>query len=149
MASESNNKFSCLIIGSGTLPIRCAEILLRGGHEICAVVSADPQLRKWANDKNLPSLVPGNNLAEQIEKPFDYLFSIVNEHILREDILRLPRKLAINYHDAPLPRYAGTHATSWALMNGEKSHGISWHVITDLVDGGDILRQKHIDIAPR
>ena len=148
MASESNNKFSCLIIGGGTLPIRCAEILLRGGHEICAVISADPQLRKWANDKNLPSLVPGNSLAEQIEKPFDYLFSIVNENILREDILRLPRKLAINYHDAPLPRYAGTHATSWALMNRETTHGISWHVISDLVDGGDILRQKDIDIAP-
>ena len=148
MASESNNKFSCLIIGGGTLPIRCAEILLRSGHEICAVVSADPQLRKWANDKNLPSLVPEGNLAEQIDKPFDYLFSIVNEHILREDILQLPRKLAINYHDAPLPRYAGTHATSWALMNGETTHGISWHVVTDLVDGGDILRQKYIDIDP-
>ncbi len=145
--NTDHNKFSCLIIGGGTLPIRCAEILLRGGHEIRAVVSADPQLRKWAGDKKIISLVPGDKVSEQIEKPFDYLFSIVNEHILREDVLRLPCKLAVNYHDAPLPRYAGTHATSWALMNGETTHGVSWHVITELVDGGDILRQKHIDIA--
>ncbi|NOT47998.1 MAG: amino acid adenylation domain-containing protein [Acidobacteria bacterium] len=147
MASKTNHKFSCLIVGGGTLPIRCSEILLLSGHEICAVVSGDARFREWANEKKIVSLIPENDLAGQIEKPFDYLFSIVNEHILQEDILRLPRKLAINYHDAPLPRYAGTHATSWALMNGEKTHGISWHVITDLVDGGDILRQKQIDVA--
>ena len=145
--NEVNNKFSCLIIGGGTLPILCAEVLLRSGHEICAIVSVDPRVRKWSDDNMIPWFVPGAKLEEQIERPFDYLFSIVNEHILAEDILRLPRQLAINYHDAPLPRYAGTHATSWALMNGETVHGISWHVITDLVDGGDVLKQKHVNIS--
>ena len=115
MNSDKSKKFSCVIIGGGTMPIRCAEILLRKGHEICAIVSSETEVKKWANENKISYLVPGANLAEQINKPFDYLFSIVNEHILREDVLQLPRKSSINYHDALLPRYAGTHATSWAL----------------------------------
>ncbi len=83
----------------------------------------------------------------RIELPFDYLFSIVNETILSKDLLSLPRKMAINYHDALLPRYAGMHATSWALMNGESVHGISWHVVNDLIDGGDILQQRCIEVS--
>lgn len=144
---KADNKFTCIIIGNGTLPIRCAEILLRSGHEIRALVSSDPDLRGWSGGRKIPSFVPDEDLADQIQRPFDYLFSIVNEHILDESILNLPRKLAINYHDGPLPRYAGIHATSWALMNRETVHGITWHVITDLVDGGDIVKQKHFDIA--
>ncbi len=147
MNREKVNKFSCLIVGGGTLPIHCAEILLREGFGIRAVASADANVKKWARENGISVLVPGANLAEQIEEPFDYLFSIVNEHILREDVLRLARKLAINYHDSPLPRYAGIHATSWALMNGETSHGISWHVITDVVDAGDILNQRSVEIT--
>ncbi len=147
---KRNDTFSCVIIGAGSLPIRCAEILLEGGHQIRAVVSSDAEVMRWARQKELAHLSPTANLSEQLSggEPFDYLFSIVNEHILREDVLSLPRRLAVNYHDAPLPRYAGTHATSWALMNGEQTHGISWHEITDVVDAGDILKQRLVIVAP-
>lgn len=140
---ERTSKFNCVVIGEGTLPVGCAEILLASGHEICSMVSSDAEVARWTREKKIPHLEPGANLSEQLSRqPFDYLFSIVNEHILREDVLRLPRKLAINYHDSLLPRYAGIHATSWALMNGEHSHGITWHVITNVVDAGDIAIGK-------
>lgn len=140
--------FSCMIIGSGTLPIRCAEILLENGHELCAIVSDEPEVRRWAKEKTINCLAYTENLAEQLKsKAFDYLFSIVNEHILPAEILNLPRRIAVNYHDAPLPRYAGTHATSWAIMNGESVHGITWHIISDTVDAGDILCQQEIAIT--
>jgi amino acid adenylation domain-containing protein len=141
-------KFNCVVIGEGTLPVRCAEILLASGHEICSIVSSDTEVTRWSREKKIPHLEPGASLSEQLSRqPFDYLFSIVNERILRKDVLRLPRKLAINYHDSLLPRYAGTHATSWALINSEHSHGITWHVITNVVDAGDILKQQHVQIA--
>lgn len=144
-----NNGFSCVVIGGGTLPVRCAEILLDGGHEIKALVSSDPEVKRWAVGKGIPLLPPTQDLSERLaENSFDYLFSIVNENILSEEIIALPCKFAINYHDALLPRYAGTHATSWALINGETWHGVTWHLISDVVDAGDILRQKQVDIAP-
>ncbi len=82
------------------------------------------------------------------QQPFDSLFSIVNSYILKKKVLELPRLGAINYHDAPLPKYAGVHATSWTLMYGEKSHGITWHQMDEGVDTGDILKQVVLDIAP-
>ena len=92
--SVERSKFSCVIIGSGTLPIRCAEILLSSGHEICAVVSSDAEVKRWTMEKNLSHLVLGENLSEQLSRqPFDYLFSIVNEHILRENVLSSHTKL--------------------------------------------------------
>ncbi len=78
----------------------------------------------------------------------DYLFSIVNPWILPPEVLRRPRRLAINYHDSPLPAYPGYHSTSWALLAGETAHGISWHVMAERVDSGDLLRCSRIPIAP-
>ncbi len=144
---QKEQKLSCVIIGGGTLPIRCAEIWLAKNHEICAVVSADAEVVKWTQENNHKCFAPDEKLAENLQTMgFDFLFSIVNEHILREDSLSCARRLAINYHDAPLPRYGGTHATSWAILNGEKTHGITWHTITEAVDAGDILKQKILAI---
>jgi methionyl-tRNA formyltransferase len=78
----------------------------------------------------------------------DYLFSILNFKILPASMLDAPNICAINYHDAPLPKYAGSHACAWALANRETTHGISWHVMTPEVDGGDILKQATFPIAP-
>ena len=75
---------------------------------------------------------------------FDFLFSIVNSQILFPSLLKLPREFAINFHDALLPKYAGVHATSWAIFNQEKTHGITWHVMSEIVDSGDILKQVSI-----
>ena len=147
MNENSGKTFSCLIIGGGTLPIRSAEIAIRQGHTLYAIVSDDAEVKKWAKETGISCMAPGLDLADRIKVPFDYLFSIVNEQILSEDVLSLARKLAINYHDGPLPRYAGTHATSWALINGETTHGISWHIITDVVDAGDILKQRTVEIS--
>lgn len=151
---QVQRKFSCSIIGGGTLPIRCAEILLNSGHNIRCIVSADEAVNQWAKERGIPHLDPMDGRPFSIadsrellsEQPFDYLFSIVNESILPKDILELPRKGAINYHDALLPRYAGTHATSWALMNKELTHGVTWHVMSDVADTGDILKQRCVQI---
>jgi amino acid adenylation domain-containing protein len=137
-----------VIVGGGSLPVRCAEILAGENHEIRAVASNDAELKNWAKENDVAYFAPDANLAENLRLfSFDYLFSIVNENILRADVLKLPRKMAINYHDAPLPRYAGTHATSWALLGGEKIHGVSWHLIAEKVDAGDILKRQKVEIS--
>ena len=60
---------------------------------------------------------------------FDYLFSVVNYNMMPQSVLKLPRFSAINYHDSILPRYAGVHATSWAIINEECNHGVSWRIM--------------------
>ncbi len=145
---NTNNTFSCCIIGETTLLVQCGEKLLQRGHTIHGVISPNPDVIKWAADNGISQLTRYDDLAAFLQQqPFDYLFSIVNNAVLPESILRLPRKLAINFHDAPLPRYGGLHATSWALINRERMHGITWHVMAPRIDAGAILKQKMVPIA--
>lgn len=140
----------CCVIGSGSLPVQCGERILARGHELCAVLTTDEGLRDWARSRGVAVPAPPERAAEVLtEAAPDYLFSIVNAAIVPEAALRAVRRAAINYHDAPLPRYAGMYATSWALLRGETEHGISWHVMTDLVDAGDLLVQRKVPVGAR
>ncbi len=144
-------KFSSYIIGEGTLLIQCADILLERGHEVYGIITTNAAIMNWANQHGLHVIEPRpkeNLIAVLAEKPFDYFFSIANLSIIPAEILALPRKAAINFHDGPLPRYAGLNATNWALINQETTHGVSWHVMLDKADAGDILKQHLFDIAP-
>ncbi|HEY7784569.1 MAG TPA: formyltransferase family protein, partial [Pyrinomonadaceae bacterium] len=126
--NENNSTFDCVVIGGTTLLIRCAEILSDRGHRIKGLFSSDPLIVRWGLEKGIDVFDPASIEKFFEENSVDYLFSVVNERILSSKILASPRRLAINYHDAPLPRYAGTHATSWALLNREREHGVSWHI---------------------
>ncbi len=142
--------FSCYIAGESALPVRCAEILLRYGHRVLGVISPDPRVTAWCGEKNIPFITSfkGAALSFLKRKPFDYLLSINNGYIVPPDILALPRKRAVNFHDSPLPRYAGMYSTSWALMNRETRHAVTWHDMDNGIDTGDILEQVFVDIGP-
>ena len=139
---------TCFMVGEGALLVECVQIAVEAGLEVKGIVSPDSRLRTEAKRLEIPFLErkPGWTRALR-QEPFDYLFSIVNDAVLSTDTLRLPRRLAINYHDGPLPAYAGVHATFWSLVNGETTHGITWHVMQPEVDAGDVVRQIHFPVS--
>ena len=142
-------RFSCFIIGETTLAVRCGELLLARGHRILGIITDNSDVARWAADHGVRRIDPDADFAADLVRArYDYLFSIVNERILPASVVASPRRLAINYHDAPLPRYAGMHATSWAIMAGETSHGVTWHVASDKVDAGAVVRQQLVAIDP-
>jgi natural product biosynthesis luciferase-like monooxygenase protein len=141
--------FSCFLIGETTLPISCAEVLLEEGHSVRGVISADPDVTRWAHQRDIPRYDPGMDLAELLgREPFDYLFSVNNLRMLPAGVVTAPRRRAVNFHDGPLPAYAGLNTPVWALLRGERDYGISWHVITEGVDEGDVLEREPVEIAP-
>lgn len=144
----TSRRFRSCLIGSESLLIRCGEILLAEGHEVCAVGSTTASIRDWAEHKGIPQFDPRNGYEALQAEPFDYLFSIANLVILPDAVVRLPQKWAINFHDGPLPAYAGLNTPVWALLNGEKAHGITWHLMESRVDAGDVLKERRIDIEP-
>jgi polyketide synthase PksN len=142
-------KARAVVIGETDLSAQCAQLLQRRGHELVAVSSPEGSpLKEWSNSFGVP-YVNDIGLVTEIARrtPVDYLFSIVNYRVLPGELLRLAR-LPINYHDGPLPRYAGVYATSWAILNNETQHGITWHMMTEKVDCGDILKQVSVAISP-
>ena len=141
------NRFSCYVIGDGSLTIQCCDVLLKRGHLILGVVSTNVGLAKWCKDHDICLFGPHDDyLSVAQSHSFEYLFSVVNMRLLSKELVQLPSRGAINFHDGPLPKYAGVHATSWALMNREKSHGVTWHLIGECVDAGEILEQHVFDI---
>ncbi len=144
------NGFSCYIIGQNRLLTECAEILLKKGHQIRGVISATDAIIGWAQHHDIPVIDPKSDYGSVLaEAPYDYFFSITHLSMLADDIIASPRKAAINFHDGPLPNYAGLNTPAWALINGEQRYGITWHLISSGVDTGDILKQQLFDIVPR
>lgn len=144
--SKQNTVFSCYLIGRDNLVLQCSEELLNAGHHVLGIFSNAKLVKKWAASRKIPC--SSSILKAKLIDKFDYLFSIVNDEILPDNIIKSPQKFAINFHDSPLPTYAGVYATSWAILNGEKRHGITWHIIDQGIDTGDILKKKYFDIDP-
>ena len=146
----SNKKvFSCYLIGSGSILVKCAEVLLKSSFVIEGIVSSDSIVQQWAKNNKLTYLNNCRQLQKLLEiEKCDYLFSIANHTILSPVLLDLVKQKAINYHDALLPSYAGVNATAWAIINGKTKHGITWHEVTPEIDTGNILKQVTIEISP-
>ncbi|MFK7939701.1 MAG: MupA/Atu3671 family FMN-dependent luciferase-like monooxygenase [Roseovarius sp.] len=140
---------TALLLGDESLTMGCGDQWLDHGQQIAAVVTTDDAVRAWAVGKGLTVLddiatLPDHIGVDQVE----WLLSIANLKIIPDAVLGLPTKGAVNFHDGPLPKYAGLNTPAWAIWNGEAQHGVTWHLIEGGVDKGDILDQRLIDIAP-
>jgi natural product biosynthesis luciferase-like monooxygenase protein len=138
----------CFLVGDGALTVRCAELILSAGFDLLGVISASPDLERWARDRRVSLLDPVTSYLPELRKqPFDYLFSIINLRVLPSEVVAAPSKGTINFHDSLLPRYGGLHPASWALINRESTHGVTWHLINSKVDGGPVLKQQSVEIS--
>ncbi len=143
---KTKNTFSCFVIGNQSRLIKCSENILEKGHTILGIISSDISVKQWAEEKCLKTISIDDDIHVILKnQSYDYLFSIDNFLLLPGDIINTPKKFAINFHDGPLPKYAGSNVTSWAILNEEHRHGITWHVMSRGADKGDILKQ---DIFP-
>jgi len=63
-------------------------------------------------------------------------------HLLKREIINLPRIGIINKHAGLLPKYRGVFPIFWAMLNGEREFGITIHYINEKWDDGDIIVQE-------
>ena len=142
-----NNIFSCYIIGDDNITLQCADILLSNNHHLLGLISPSDKIKEWCAINHVHYFDSINLFQQKRDtKKFDFLFSIVNSKFLSKEVLSFPSYYAINYHDSPLPKYAGVYATSQAILHNEKQHAISWHIMEETVDTGNILKQPTFEI---
>ena len=135
-----------ILIGRETLLGECGNVLRNEGHDIVAVVAPAGPAANWARRAGVPLFGRSKDLLEAGIGPVDYLFSITNLAVLPAEVLELASRAAVNFHDGPLPAYAGLNTPTWALLAGEREHGVTWHLMTDAVDCGDVLARESIAI---
>ncbi|MEX0278528.1 MAG: MupA/Atu3671 family FMN-dependent luciferase-like monooxygenase [Ruegeria sp.] len=139
--------FTTLLIGHESLVIQCGTMLRDAGHGVQGVVTRNQDVRAWAEAEAIPVFAPGPDLSTRLgDVSFDWLLSVANLDLLPQDLLNRATRGAVNFHDGPLPRYAGLNAPVWAILNGEPHHGITWHMISGGVDEGDIIAQRVFDL---
>jgi len=149
MTSADRPASTCVLMGSESLLIQCGEIWLEKGHRIRAVVSAERPILDWAASRGVPVEPPGKDLGARLRAiDHDWFFSITNLAMVPEEVLGLPRRGAINFHDGPLPRYAGMYTPAWALIEGAREYGVSFHAMTRGADEGDLYVQRFFEIGP-
>lgn len=79
----------------------------------------------------------------------DIILSCCYDRFFSNAILSYPKIAALNIHPSILPKYRGVKPLENALVNDEKEIGVTLHLLTDVVDAGDIVLQKRDLIDPK
>ena len=95
-----------------------------------------------------------NDVSFSLEKitakniPFipDVIISSYYRYIIEIDIINLCGGKIFNLHPSLLPKYKGCSSLTWAMINGEKKVGYTYHYISPEIDCGNIILQEEIDV---
>lgn len=68
--------------------------------------------------------------------------------ILTADFVQALRGTMLNIHPSLLPKYTGLNTHKRALEAGETVHGVSIHFVTEELDGGPVIAQAQVSVAP-
>ena len=66
--------------------------------------------------------------------------------MIKQDVIDIVNGKIFNLHPALLPKYRGCSSVTWAMINGEKECGFTYHYIDKGCDTGKIILQKAIKI---
>ncbi len=123
--------------------LKLLALRLRAGRDgsIEALAAARGIPYRRIGEPNEPAVV-----AELARLAPDVLVSVACPYILKQAVLRIPGKTSINLHHAPLPRYKGMMPTFWQMFHGERTVGLSVHVINERLDDGAVLLRDAMPI---
>lgn len=76
----------------------------------------------------------------------DAIVVVAYGHILPQWMIDLPRLGCVNLHASLLPKYRGAAPLQWALIQGERTTGVTTMKIDAGLDTGDILLQREVEI---
>lgn len=78
----------------------------------------------------------------------DIICSIYYRYIIKQDVIDEANGKIFNLHPALLPKYRGCSSLTWAMINGEKECGFTFHYVDAGTDTGKIIVQKPVSIEP-
>ena len=141
------------------------EAIYNDGHEIIGVVTnpdkpkgrgmkmvASP-VKEFSVEKGLkvyqPQKVRNNEeFIEEIKKlnP-DVICVVAYGKILPKELLDIPKLGCINVHGSLLPKYRGAAPIQWAVLNGDKTTGITTMYMDEGMDTGDMILKEEVEIG--
>ncbi|MCX5700342.1 MAG: methionyl-tRNA formyltransferase [Candidatus Omnitrophica bacterium] len=153
-----------IFFGSSHFAVPALEALIKSKQDICCVVTQPDQkkgrhlhlagtdVKFVAQKADLEIFQPKDvNSAESVKQIIKFgadLFVVVAYgQILSQKVLDIPKILPINIHASLLPKYRGAAPVNWAIMQGDRTTGITIMQVTRKMDSGPIILQEAISIA--
>lgn len=147
-----------ILIGSGKIFVKCAlEVANKFNKDIDIIMYEDTP---FFPSKKIKSMVEGGGITiisnldknslklyldTQQEKTL--IISANNNYLFKADTISKKNLYIINFHNSLLPKHRGRNAQMWAIYEGDKYAGATWHIVNENIDDGDIISQKSIKIA--
>ncbi len=110
-------------------------------------------VKEFALEKNLkiyqPEKIRNNEefLNEVKKLNPDIICVVAYGKILPKELLDIPKFGCINVHGSLLPKYRGAAPIQWAVINGDKTTGITTMYMNEGMDTGDIILQEETEIG--
>ncbi|MEM9686443.1 MAG: methionyl-tRNA formyltransferase [Bacteroidota bacterium] len=109
-------------------------------------------VKKYAISKQLKVLQPTNlkneNFIETLRSLKANLQIVVAFRMLPRRVWEMPAYGTFNLHASLLPDYRGAAPINWAIINGERTTGVTTFFIDEHIDTGAIILQKAVRIDP-
>ena len=152
-------------MGTPDFAVPCLDILVSNGFDVCGAVTqpdkpkgrghklTPPPVKEYAMSKNIPVYQPQTLKDGEFEKVLDELKPqliavVAYGKILPEYILDFPEYGCVNVHGSVLPKYRGAAPIQWAIINGDKTTGVTTQYMKMGVDTGDIIFTDETEILP-
>ncbi len=164
MSTNENLNKSIFYAGSDTFSIQPLQRLLSSKYKRITVLTSPPKrqgrgmkiknnpLAEYASKRNLEIFMPINpndkNFIETIAKKNpDVLITSAYGKILSQSFLDSFCLGNFNIHPSLLPRWRGPSPIESALLEGDKTTGVTLIQMTDELDAGPIYKQESIQLS--
>jgi len=153
-----------VFMGTPQAAVTSLEKLINVGHEIVGVYTQPDRpsgrgnkitfspVKQFAADNGLPVFQPTKLRVQETIDDFislnaDVAVVVAYGRILPEVYLNVFAKGAINVHFSLLPKYRGAAPVNWAIVNGERTTGVTTMKMDAGLDTGDVLLVKETPIG--
>jgi len=146
-----------VFMGAGPIAKKCLEQYLNPENEAklpVAIIADKDNLSIFKSSSPTIKLIEINSTDKKEDaikiifenfRP-EFIVSVQYPWILPSSILSLVPNGAFNIHNAKLPDYRGHNALSYEILNGDKSHISTLHLMEPIVDRGNMVKSEEIDI---
>ena len=151
-----------MFFGTPDYAVNVLQAILDSRHEVVAVVS-QPDKAKGRSNKIVPTPVKQlamahnipvfqyesirkDDVSELLNIEADIIVTCAYGQIIGSNVLFAKKYGVINFHGSLLPKYRGSSPIQWALINGEKTTGVSVLQSGIGMDDGPVMLEKEIEI---
>lgn len=154
-----------LFMGTPDFAKESLKAIYEAGHNIIGVVTnvdkpkgrgmklQPSAVKEYALEKGLEIYQPekvrkNEEFREEMEKlKPDVICVVAYGKILPKSVLEIPKYGCINVHGSLLPKYRGAAPIQWAVLNGDKTTGITTMYMDVGMDTGDMILKSEVEIG--